>query len=446
MDATLTRAKELKKTLLDFVLEAEGDLAVSLETFSAEQLSHFSKSQYQDTSNDMVLDMFLTEGRVGDKTPIDLFLENHPDLSASDRTLVNGWKRGFVGLFAVKQVLSDGFELMNWLTAKDYLVKTKDSQEAQQLSRAKQGEILLTRIAPITDTDWMFSAPITLMGKLGKPKLAVAIGNFKDHYKNNLYGDAPELLAEAWDSVEKYHQDFIDFFGSDEVTLSGYELQKKLTEFQQQITQRRLEAAGIDSSKSLQELAQSAGISPEEITETAESMGIDPQMAARILNDKKSAKMVMPQIELPNHLKKAEEVTVITHPRWGQVFLTNYSQFKTLLEATDWQNTPEAEKLVREYLESKDINASIWFRLAQQYPVQLENMLRETLKRPNFNLQQDLNDLLKNVNKPINPALPEIASVPIHLHNLFQEALSEVNKKTKSKSKSKSKTGFGFQS
>ena len=72
-------------------------------------------------------------------------------------------------------------------------------------------------------------------------------------------------------------------------------------------------------------------------------------------------------------------------------------------------------------------------------------MLREILKRPNFNLQQDFNDLLKTVNKPINPVLPEIASVPIHLHNLFQEALSEVNKKSKSKSKSKSKTGFGFQ-
>jgi hypothetical protein len=64
------------------------------------------------------------------------------------------------------------------------------------------------------------------------------------------------------------------------------------------------------------------------------------------------------------------------------------------------------------------------------------------LKRPDFKLDSDLNALLQQYNKPIEPELPEIASVPVHLHNLFEEAVAEVDK-SKSKSKSTKKTGFG---
>ncbi len=449
MDPILETANNLHAELLDFILSAEGDLATALETFSAEQLAKFSQSQYQGASqNEMVLSMFINEGMVNDKTPIDIFLTEHPELSDTQNQLLQNWRRSFVGLFAVTQILSDGFELINWMTAKNYTLKPKNESEIQQLARVKDGEILLTRISPVTDSYWMFSGPITLMGKLGKPKLSVAIGNFKQHYKNHLYGDAPEMLEEAWVSVERYHKSFTEFFGSDEVTLSGYKLEKKLAEFQDRITQNKLDAAGIDSSKSLSELAQEAGVSQEEIQETAESIGIDGKVAKKLFNADSSAKMVLPKVELPNHLKKLEQVTVINHPRWGQVFLANHAKLKIFLTESDGQNNPDLEKLIREYLESPEINTAIWQRLKNEYPEQLENVLQVVLKRPEFNIKVDLEDLLRQFDKSEQPELPEIASVPIHLHNLFQEALREVNKKQKSKSKGKgkSKAGFGFKS
>lgn len=107
------------------------------------------------------------------------------------------------------------------------------------------------------------------LGKLGKPKLAVAIGNFKQNYKSHLYSDAPELLTEAWKSVEKYHQNFIDFFNRDEVTMPGYQLNKKLAEFQELTVQKQLQESGIDQSKSFKELAEESGISKSEIEDTA---------------------------------------------------------------------------------------------------------------------------------------------------------------------------------
>ncbi|MEH2037088.1 hypothetical protein [Nostoc sp.] len=442
MDVILERSHELKQALVDFVLDAEGELAQALETYAAEQLRRGSGDN---TQQDLTIDSFLTAGKVGDKSPLELFIESHPDLAESDRSLINSWHHTFIGLFAITNLLPDGFELTNWLTDKRYIVKPNNTQTLQAISRLKVGEILLTRISPVTDSYWMFSGPYTIMGKLGKPKLAVAIGNFKENYKSNLYSDAPDLLEEAWQSVEKYHQQFVDFFGTDEITLSGYHLNKKIAEFQTLITEKTFAAAGIDTSKSLAEVAEAAGIGDEEIKAAAQEFGADSNVVSEMFNSKSSkSKMVMPKVDLPAELKKAEQVTALSHPRWGQMFLPTYSKVQAILSAEDWQSVQGAEKLIRYYLEDKSINAFIWHRLAQQYPTQLENVLQTFLQRPEFRLESDLDTLLQEFHKPIEPELPDIASVPIHLHNLFQEALGEVNK-SKPKGKGQQKPAKGFQ-
>ncbi|MBW4576261.1 MAG: hypothetical protein KME08_13370 [Aphanothece sp. CMT-3BRIN-NPC111] len=443
MDAILERSRVLKQALIEFVLEAEGELAAALEAYVAENSSSGSNRYDAAYEQNLLIDSFLTGGKVGEKTPLDLFVESQPELPQSDRDLISNWRHSFIGLFAVTEILPDGFELMNWLTAKNYTVKPNDPITLEEMARFKVGEILLTRIAPVNDTYWMFSGPCTQMGNLGKPKLAVAIGNFKDNHKKALYGDAPELLEQAWQSVEQYHQDFVDFFGTDELTLPGYQLNKKIAEFQETITKRRLAAAGIDDSKSLTEIAADAGVTEEEMKVAAEEAGADSKAVSQLFEGKGAAKMVMPKVELPDHLKKAEQVTILTHPRWGQTILPTYSQFKAILESEDWQSNQDTEKLVRKYLEDPTINAFIWKRLAQQYPTQLEKVLQTVLGRPEFKLDRDLEALLQEFNKPIEPDLPEIASVPVHLHDLFQEALAEVNK-SKSKGKGKKNEAKGF--
>jgi hypothetical protein len=442
VDVILERSHELKQALVDFVLDAEGELAKALETYAAEQSRRGSGDSPQ---QDLIIDSFLTAGKVGDKSPLELFIESHPDLEESDRNLIKSWHHSFIGLFAITNILPDGSELTNWLTDKHYIVKPNNTQTLQAISRLKVGEILLTRISPVTDSYWMFSGPYTIMGRLGKPKLAVAIGNFKENYKSNLYSDAPDLLEEAWQSVGQYHQQFGDFFGTDEITLSGYHLNKKIAEFQEVITEKTFAAAGIDTSKSLAEVAEAAGIGDDEIKAAAQEFGADSNVVSQMFNSKTgNSKMVMPKVDLPAELKKAEQVTALSHPRWGQMFLPTYSKVQAILAAEDWQSVQGSEKLIRYYLEDKSINAFIWHRLAQQYPTQLENVLQTLLQRPEFHLESDLDALLLEFHKPIEPELPEIASVPIHLHNLFQEALGDVNK-SKPKAKGQKKPAKGFQ-
>ncbi|MCL6435970.1 MAG: hypothetical protein K6T90_17515 [Leptolyngbyaceae cyanobacterium HOT.MB2.61] len=443
MDTILNRARELKQALMDFVLDAEGELATALETFSAEELAKAPQQSIQ--QQNLVIDRFLTEGKAGNNTTIEWFIKSQgKKLSESDRALLQSWHRTFIGLFAVEQILPDGYQVMNWLTAKHYQVKPSDPANIKELERVKLGEIIQGRISPVTEEYWTFSGPLMRMGNLGKPKLAVAIGNFKQHYKPFLYSDAPDLLEEAWLSVERYHQDFLDFFGTNEITMSGYQLGKKIAEFQEVVAKKQLEKAGIDESKSLADLAEEAGMEDEDIEAVAETMGVDAKTLSTALKSKETVtRMVTSKVELPPELKKAESVTVLAHPRWGQMILPTYTQFKTLLETEDWQNVKGAENLVRKYLEDPAINTCVWQKLVAEYPESLENILQNVLDRPNFKLQKDLNALLQEYHKPLEPELPEIASVPLHLHELFQEALAEVNRaKPKTKGNQKPKKGF----
>jgi hypothetical protein len=446
VDAILERSRQLKQALIQFVLDAEGELAEALELYVVQKARPNDKRHDVTYEQNLLIDSFVTEGQVQGKTPLDLFIDSYVELSESDRSLVRNWQRSFIGLFAVIQVLPDGFELMNWLTAQLYTVKPNDPIILEEMARFKEGDILLTRIAPITDTYWMFSGPCMPMGRLGKPKLAVAIGNFKENHKDALYGDAPKLLEQAWESVAEYHHDFVNFFGCDEVTLPGYELNKKINELQEVMTKRRLAAAGIDESKSLSEIAEESGVTEEELKAAAEEAGADSTAVSQLFDSSQGKpKMVMPNIDLPSELKKAEQVTVFTHARWGQMFVPTYTQFKTILESDDCQSNPATNKLLRKYLEDKTINAFIWYKLAKAYPTQLEKALQTFLQRPEFNLERDLDALLQEHNKLLDPELPEIASVPLHLHNLFQEALTEVNRtKPKNKGKKNMKPAKGF--
>jgi hypothetical protein len=436
------RAAELKAELADFVLEAEDDLATALERFSAENLI---KQDHPDMNRQLfVVDRFLVEGQVGEDTPIDRFIQAHPTLAQGDRTLLQHWPRGFMGLFAIAQRSEDRFMLRNWTTHKEYEVMPLDAAQWEKMARLKENDIVLTQIVPLTETTWMIFGAWVALGRLGKPKLAVAIGNFKNNYRAHLYSDAPELLEEAWQSVVQYHEDFVEFFGQDEVTLSGKALGQKLGELQQQTAQRRMEAAGLNSDQSFEEMAAAAGVTEADIEETASAIGTDQQTIRRVMEASTRSKMVSPEIELPPHLKHESQVTAVSHPRWGQVFLTSYPRLKAILESSEGAAHPDAASLLKQCLQDKDMNAFLWQRLAAEYPEPLEALVRQAGDRPNFQLPQDLEAWLSEHNKPLEPNLPETASVPLHLHNLFQDAVLEVNQSS-SKSKTKKKTGMGFQ-
>jgi hypothetical protein len=126
------------------------------------------------------------------------------------------------------------------------------------------------------------------------------------------------------------------------------------------------------------------------------------------------------------------------------MFLPDYDRLKLLL--TNLDTTPltnEDISVINKSLKDPQMNAFVWRRLATQFPQQLEIALCQTLNRAAFDLLTDLDPLLTQLHKYLEPDLPDLASVPIHLHELFQSAVLEVSKdKVKAKLPPK-KAGFG---
>ena len=278
------------------------------------------------------------------------------------------------------------------------------------------------------------------MGKLGIPKLAVAVSNFKDNHPDAVYADAPDLLDKSWKSVASLHTEFMNVFGQAEVTLPVPALQEKLNILQSQLSANKLDSAGLDSNQSLDHLLNSPELA--EVQSAASSSGGDSK-AAKFLKNKQSLAMAIPRLEIPAALKHSPRVTVLSDERWGQVFLDNYEAMISCLESYQGDLAAEDRKNLQIFLEKPEYSAFVWARLLDQYPLQLQTLLKDYLQDESFEIERDLPTLLTSYGKPIEPTLPETASIPLHLHTLLQEAVQKVSiSKSKGRSRPSKKRGF----
>ena len=436
-DPLFARAGVLWSEIIELIQDR--GMAASLESYTAQQLTR--NPQLDPGQRKLLVHRFAIEGEVDGKTPLELFLASQTNLTLADRQLISSWRRSFVGLLAIVQIFPNGLEVMNWLTAKHYRIQFTDLPSQTAMSRLKVGEVIIAQISPIIDIDWAILAPWVALGRIGRPKLAVAIGAFRQNYPHYLYSDAPQQLAAAWESVAVYHDLFVEFFGTDEIALNGAQLQTRIGEFQTWMVEKQLETAGIDKSKSLTELATEAGVEAEDLQALTTSLGLSATDAAKGQKNPAGA-TISPKVELPPHLKAASTVTALSHHYWGQMFLADYPRLKTLLTPVDPQYSPSDLKFIHKCLADPQMNAFVWRRLAEQFPQQLQTAIGQSLGLPDFNLST-LDSVLTKFNKYLEPDLPDLASVPIHLHDLFQSAVVEVSKeKARPKSQPK-KSGFG---
>ena len=442
-DPLFARAGWLWSEIIEFIQTATGDVANSLESYTARQL--IRSPQLDPGQRKLLIHRFAIEGEIDGRSPLDLFLASRTDLTNADRQTIASWRRSFVGLLAIVQVFPNGLEVMNWLSAKHYRIQFADAASQTAMSRLKVGDVIIAQLSPIIDIDWAILAPWIALGRLGRPKLAVAVGTFRQNYPHYLYSDAPELLAASWESVAVYHDRFVEFFGTDEITVTGAELQARIGEFQTWMMDKQLAAAGIDKNKSLSDLANETGAQTEEIQALTDTLGLsDPSTSQGQITP--IGKMVSPKVELPPQLRSAAAITALSHDYWGQMFLADYPRLQTLLATGDSQYLPTDLAFIHKCLADPLMNAFVWRRLAAKFPQQLQTAIAQSENLPSFNLSTDLDAILTKFNKYLEPDLPDLASVPLHLHDLFQSAVVEVSKeKAKSKSLPK-KTGFGAKS
>ncbi|MGI0494973.1 hypothetical protein ACN4EG_24575 [Alkalinema pantanalense CENA528] len=422
----IDRAEQLKREIIDFIYDTEGEGAIALERYSARQLKQPNPGNWP--NRELLLTRFMVEDQTLGETPIETFIQHHPELSSAEQQLLRSWPQAIVSLFEITAVLEDGYyQLQNWLTQRSYSVHLGHTSPEIQ-TRLQPQEICLVQIAPLEGDRWMALTKPVLLGRLGKPKLAVAIGNFRQCYRRYLYSDAPDLLEESWRSVEQQYHASQEFFGSAIVTLPGRQLNQRLKTFQDHLSDQQLQKAQVNADEILEDAISDA---EDTLTETENQQ----------LKTAKASKMVIPPMELPPNLQQAEEVTMLTHPRWGQCFLASYASLERYLASGKGYSIEQATQALRKLFHDPGGPVFIFHHLAEQYPTALETLVQQTLAQPNFTLAQ-LDDQLYAMGKSLDPELPDTASVPLHLHELFQEAFVAVSKAQAKKTKPSQAKGF----
>lgn len=423
---SIDRAEQLKQEIIDFIYDTEGEGAVALEQYSARLLKQPNPGNWP--NRELLLTRFMVEDQTLGETPLETFIQHHPQLSPMEQQLIRGWTDAIVSLFEITEVLENGdYQLCNWLTQRSYQVHLGHvSPEIQ--ARLQPQEICLVQIAPFTSDRWMVLTKPVLLGRLGKPKLAVAIGNFRQCYRRYLYSDAPDLLEESWRSVEQQYHASQEFFGSAIVTLPGRQLNQRLKAFQDHLSDQQLQKAQVSADEIVEDAISDA---EDTLTETENQQ----------LKTAKASKMVIPPMELPPNLQQAEEVTMLTHPRWGQCFLASYAPLERYLQSGKGYSIEQATQSLKKLLNDPAVPVFVFHHLAEKYPSALQALFQQTLEQPSFTLAQ-LDEYLYTLGKSLEPELPDTASVPLHLHELFQEAFVAVSKAQAKKTKPSEAKGF----
>ena len=305
-----------------------------------------------------VLDWFLFDwfDENGDAV-IDYYLDAHPDLDEPDGEMLLDWLDSINSVFEIRAIGKFSVELKELDSGDAYTVKTS-------IERApfKRGQFLIARLLPLGD-DLIFSGLQFVM-----PDRESALAWLEMRRAFDAF-DSPEAVERA---RREQCSAFCDLFGCDELTVPSGKLNATLERFQRYLlTERRDPETGMTPAERFQkELGQ---------------------------------QLTVPDLPpLPQPVAGAGEVTILCDDFDGIVLLPDFTRFKRVFEtdepdrhAADWK------ELVWTYIKNPDIPIVAFERVAEQFPLRVEKVLRTLIGDKDFSLEH-LYAVLLHYKQPVD--------------------------------------------
>lgn len=177
----------------------------------------FSQVEYKNVPTEELRNRTLTylfSRRISHKSVFDFYIENAVNLSNDEISIVRAIQDGFVGVFEIKKLLQDGFELYSLINERNYTVKTIGARTT--FRGVYVGAYLYACLCKINDEYFVCDArAVTDNDKEGGAQ-RYAISKIVQN-PHLVFHDNPEKFAEIQQQIEKFDKDFADCF-------SGYEV------------------------------------------------------------------------------------------------------------------------------------------------------------------------------------------------------------------------------
>lgn len=348
------RAEHFKNELMTFA--TTGPLK---DEYGVQRKLFFEGANPEDEHEaESVLDWFLFDwfDENGDSV-IDYYLDAHPDLDEPDGEMLLDWVDSINSVFEIRSIGKFSMQLQELDSGDAYTVKTS-------IERApfKRGQFLIARLLPLGD-DLIFSGLQFVM-----PDRESALAWLEMRRAFDAF-DSPEAVERA---RREQCTAFCDLFGCDELTVPSAKLNATLERFQRYLLTERID--------------------PE--------TGMTP---AQRFEKELGQQLTVPDLPpLPAPVAGAGEVTILCDEFDGIVLLPDFTRFKRVFEtdepdrhAADWK------ELVWTYIKNPDIPIVAFERVAEQFPLRVEKVLRTLIGDKDFSLEH-LYAVLLHYKQPVD--------------------------------------------
>jgi hypothetical protein len=234
---------------LDYLIDRSGDLKGELISYAEGPRFRrwFDQMLLEAAGPDGVLDQATAIRAVDDfvfgyrlpdgGTIIDSFVWHRRDLPAAERDMLLGWREPVDGIFEIRRKHKDSLTLLNLIDDMEY--RTYSNMGPSVFRSLPAGGFTVGRLVPVADS-WVVSGMLESYARSGARDMAKIALEMATQYPRAVFRN-PEKIEQGWAAMRRNREEFIDFFGSDEVILPPAEAEERLTEQMQRHQQAAIE-------------------------------------------------------------------------------------------------------------------------------------------------------------------------------------------------------------
>lgn len=295
---------------------------------------------------------------------IDIFLlKNLPN---EDVEILLNWKKYVFSIFKIKKENPDSWVFLNMLNNEKYIVKKEPAQ-----ANFKLGDYMATRLLPF-NKEYIFANNdnYIVLKTSSNDDIYRMVALFELEFPNLAFIDNNNKMETSYRIQSLEHDDFFEFFGSDEIILEGKEIKEKLQEFYHY---RYFQKKDKDSGKTI----------------------------AKIFREKFSTYPEIPSVEIPDYITNLDEVGIIYDRLEGLNFLPWYGIFKEIFRRDDFKSIIGYKECVLEYLKSETISVLPFRRVLIEFPNNTAEVLKDVLERKRVSIPEDWEKIMNKYKKNI---------------------------------------------
>jgi len=376
---TLTRMGDIKAALIDFSRRSEfrEDLEAALNEQFGKPERPDSEEQWVTFQDRFILEYELEEG----ETVAQRFVEHYENLVSDDvRQLILGWGDVIESLFEVKGRSDNSFRVKNLVNEREYEVFPTACMVNFEV---KPGDFLSARIVPAKGFH-IFSGSVGTIewdGSEGqRVKIYKTAIDFQMKHPGLAFKDNEEKLQKSLESTRRQYEDFVSYFGSDEILGTGKDILHKYQGFFDYLAFEKKDA------------------------ESGEPIAL--------AYERKIGKPYhSPTVNLPEPVLHSQDVGMLCDPVEGLSFLIDYRRFIDVFQYPEqYLGKEETEDPVLGYLESDSISDVPFRRVAKKFPHNFNDVVAYYRDQEGF-FSDQIEDLMMEFKPDSFDKLPGIVAV-----------------------------------